>query len=84
LWPGVVRIDGDKAKRIPTEDFILGSWADSPATRRPVFRYPRVIEAFSRSGTQPPVRFLKATVQDIQINTGMADGRFRPPLPKKR
>jgi outer membrane lipoprotein-sorting protein len=79
-WPGIVRIDGDVRQNMPTEDFILSSWAESPPNQPRRFRYPRAIEAYSRSPGQPPIRFLKADVQDIRINTGIPDGWFSPPV----
>ncbi|MDA1194280.1 MAG: hypothetical protein O2894_03780 [Planctomycetota bacterium] len=79
-WPGIVRVDGDARQKVPAEDFILGSWADSPAGQPHSFRYPRTIEAYSRLGTEAPVRFLKATVDGIQLNTGIEAALFRPPL----
>jgi len=88
-WPGIVRVDGDARQRIPTEDFILGNWvpstvpAQSKRTARK-FRYPRTITAYSRVGNQQPVRFLRATVQDIKINAGARDELFRPPAPRRK
>ncbi|MDJ0523497.1 MAG: hypothetical protein QNJ90_15620 [Planctomycetota bacterium] len=83
-WPGVVRIDGDAARGIPTEDFILKQWANSPAGQPHKFRYPKTITAYSQTGRQRPVRFLQATVQDIRINTGTPDSYFKPPAPRRR
>ncbi|MDF1701927.1 MAG: hypothetical protein P1V36_12280 [Planctomycetota bacterium] len=83
-YPGVVRIDGDARKKIPTEDFILGDWVSAPQGQPHTYRYPRGIEAYSRLAGQAPVRFLKATVTDIRINTGIQDTRFKPPLPSGR
>lgn len=82
-WPGIIRVEGDARKGIPTEDFILKSWADSApntATQRgPAFRYPREIEAFSISPGKPSLRFLKAKVNTIRINSGIPDTQFKPP-----
>jgi len=83
-WPGVVRIDGDAARGVPTEDFILKDWTESPATQATKFRYPRQIDAYSQTGNERPVRFLRATVQDIAINAGLADDLFKPPAPRTR
>jgi len=78
-WPGIVRVEGDARKGIPTEDFILKGWMDSPPGQARQFRYPRDIEAFSISPGKPSVRFLKATVNTIRINAGMPDTLFSPP-----
>jgi hypothetical protein len=83
-WPGIVRIDGDPRQRIPTEDYILRDWAQSPAGQPESYRYPRSIQALSLEPGQAPVRFLKARVQDIRINGGISDLKFRPPLPRGR
>ncbi len=83
-WPGIVRIDGDARKRIPTEDFILRNWTDAPKGQPHTFRYPRFIQAYSRMAGQAPVRFLRATVNDIRINAGIKDTQFKPPLPSGR
>lgn len=82
-YPGIVRIDGDPSKRIPTEDFILRDWARSPAGQPQTYMYPRSIEAFSQVGRERPVRFLKATVNSIQINAGIGDERFKPPVARR-
>lgn len=83
-YPGVVSIEGDPRRRIPTEDFILRDWVRSPAGQPHTYMYPRSIEAYSRVPKQRPVRFLKATVESIQINTGLPAARFSPPTPKGR
>lgn len=80
-YPGVVRVDGDARQKIPTEDYILTGWQDSPAGSPRGFRYPRSIDAYSfLPGTgQAPARFLRATVEDIKINAGIDESRFLPP-----
>ncbi len=83
-WPGVVGIDGDPARKVPTEYFILKQWAASPAGQPHKYRYPKSITAYSQMGRQPPVRFLQATVQDIKINTGAQDAYFQPPAARRR
>ena len=79
-YPGVVRIDGDAARRIPTEDFILRDWVRSPQGQPQAYMYPRSIEAFSQVARERPVRFLKATVNSIRINAGIRDDLFKPPV----
>jgi hypothetical protein len=79
-WPGVVRVDGEPAKNIPTEDYILKEWQE-PAPNQPrAFRWPRKIEAWQVG--RAPVRFLFATVDDLKINAGIDPTRFAPPQPK--
>lgn len=80
-WPGVVRVDGDAKLKIPSEDYILKGWRDSPPGSPRAFRYPQTIDAYSfmPSSGQAPARFLRATVQDIKINAGIDDSRFSPP-----
>ncbi len=77
-YPGIIRVDGDPRQRLPTEDFVLRGWVDSPASQPRAFRYPRTIEAYSREPGRPAVRFLRATVNDIKINVQIPDARFRP------
>lgn len=79
-WPGVVRVEGDPRAKIPTEDYILKGWRDSPAGSPRAFRYPRSIDAYSFvPGTgQSPARFLRADVEDIKINAGIDESRFIP------
>jgi outer membrane lipoprotein-sorting protein len=78
-YPGIIRVEGDAQKGIPTEDFILKSWVDSQAGNGPAFRYPRELEAYSISPGKPSLRFLKATVNSIRINGGIPDTEFKPP-----
>jgi outer membrane lipoprotein-sorting protein len=78
-YPGIIRVEGDARKNIPTEDFILKSWVDSPAGKGPAFRYPREIEAYSINPGKPSLRFLKASVNSIRINSGISDVQFKPP-----
>ena len=79
-YPGVVRIDGDARRRIPTEDFILRDWVRSPSGQPHTYMHPRSIEAYSRLAGEQPVRFLKATVNSIQINNGINEALFKPPV----
>ncbi|MDJ0973559.1 MAG: hypothetical protein QNJ98_03800 [Planctomycetota bacterium] len=80
-YPGVVRVDGDRRQQIPTEDYILKGWGDSPAGSPRAFRYPRSIDAYSfmPGSGQAPARFLRATVEDIKINAGIDESLFLPP-----
>lgn len=82
-WPGIVRIDGDARRRIPTEDFILRDWTAAPPGQPHTYMHPRSIEAYSRLAGEAPVRFLKATVNDIRINTRIPDENFKPPVPRQ-
>ena len=79
-WPGIIRVDG-VAGRYPTEDYILRNWANSPAGQPRSFRFPKQIAAYSfmPGSGKAPVRFLRATVQDIKINAGIDATRFQPP-----
>ena len=78
-YPGIVRIDGDRRQRIPTEDYILRDWRDSDPRQPRAFRYPRQIEAYSLRAGGAPARFLQATVRDIKINAGIDPTRFQRP-----
>jgi len=82
-WPGIIRVDGDPSKGIPTEDFILREW-DAPQSQQRTFRYPRKIEAFSllmdpQTRRTVPARFLWAIVDDIKINAGVDATRWAQP-----
>ncbi len=79
-WPGIIRVDG-VAGRYPTEDYILRDWTNSPAGQPRSFRFPKQIAAYSfmPGAGKAPVRFLRATVQDIKINAGIDATRFQPP-----
>jgi hypothetical protein len=83
-WPGVVRVEGDPATGLYTEDWILSAW-DSPSAKRRPFRYPFKIEAYrfpadpEKAKTERPQRFLRAFVDDIQVNAGVDPARFEPP-----
>lgn len=79
-YPGIIRVDGDPRQNIPTEDFVLRSWTDSAPGQSRAFRYPRTIEAYSRSPGRQAVRFLKADVNEIKINVQIPDSRFAPPM----
>ena len=72
-------MDGDAAKNIPTEDYILKEWQDPPPDQPRAYRYPRKIQAWQILGQQQPVRFLSATVDDLKINAGIDPSRFLPP-----
>jgi hypothetical protein len=77
-YPGVVRVDGIAAEQIPTEDFLLQGWAESPPGQPRPFLYPTKIRAFQVRPGQPPMLFLQAIVSDIKINTGIDPTRFEP------
>ncbi|MFM8980299.1 MAG: hypothetical protein ACKOSS_07550 [Planctomycetia bacterium] len=77
-YPGVVRVDGDPAQGVPTEDFILQDWADSPPNQPRAYRYPRKIVAFQIQPGKEPLNFLTAVVEDLKINTGIDATRFEP------
>lgn len=77
-WPGVVRIDGDPARKLPTEDYILRNWVAPRAGAPRPFRYPTRIEAYSIERGRS-LRFLLATVRDIKMNSGIDASRFMPP-----
>lgn len=77
-YPGVVRVDGDPVQNIPTEDFILQDWRDSPPDQPRAYRFPRRIMAFQIRPGQPSVNFLTAVVTDLKINTGIDPTRFEP------
>ena len=79
-YPGIVRIDGDPARNLPTEDYILKNWVAPRASSPRALRYPSVIEAYSIQRGRAPLRFLRATVRDIKINSGIDASRFRPPM----
>ncbi len=86
-WPGVVRVDGDAAKKLHNEDWILKDWENPSAAPR-AFRYPFKIQAY-RSNPDPAMakqdparRFLLAILDDIQINTGIDAAKFEPPAAK--
>ena len=89
-WPGIVRVEGDPAQRLWTEDWILKEW-DSPRAKPRAFRYPTKIQAWrsnpdpAQAKADPPRRFLGAIVDDIQINAGIPVTRYAPPAaPDKR
>ncbi len=83
-WPGVVRVDGDAAQHLPTEDWILSEW-DHPSSPSRPFRYPRKVQGWrinpdkEAAKTDPPKRFLYAVIDDVRINQGMSDTLFQPP-----
>ena len=78
-YPGIVRIDGDPARNLPTEDYILRNWVAPRRGSPRTLRYPSQIEAYSIQRGRAPLRFLRAQVRDIKINTGIDASRFRPP-----
>jgi hypothetical protein len=86
-WPGIVRVDGDAAKKLQNEDWILKDW-DAPAAAPRAFRYPFKIQGWrsnpdpALAKQDPPRRFLQAVLDDIQINTGIDAARFEPPAGK--
>ena len=82
-YPGIVRVQGDPTRKIPTEDFILKQWDSRQAQQNRTFRYPRQIEAYSLlvgpDGRTRPTRFLWALVDDIKINSAIDPSRFAQP-----
>lgn len=83
-WPGIVRVDGDVAQKLPTEDWILREWDDPASPQRP-FRYPRKVQGWrinpdaAAAKADPPKRFLWAVVTDVKINQGLDPALFQPP-----
>jgi hypothetical protein len=83
-WPGVVRVDGDAAQNLHTEDWILRDW-ESPNAKPRTFRYPRKIQGWrinpdkTAAATDPPKRFVSAILEDVLVNQGIEPGRFEPP-----
>jgi len=82
--PGVVRIDGDAATGLWTEDWILSDW-DAPRAQPRPYRYPARLQAWrihadpAKQREVPPTRFLFAAVNDIQVNAGIPPQVFAPP-----
>jgi hypothetical protein len=82
--PGVVRIDGDPATGLWTEDWIFSDW-DAPRAQPRPYRYPARLQAWrihpdpAKVRESPPSRFLFAAVNDIQINAGIPPQVFTPP-----
>jgi hypothetical protein len=81
-WPGVVRIEGDAAAGLWTEDWILKGW-DDPAAKPRAYRYPSRIVGWRQpvDGSQRAQRFASLAVQDIQVNAGIDEASFVPPPP---
>lgn len=83
-WPGIVRVDGDPAKKLQNEDWILKDW-DAPTAAPRAFRYPFKIQGWrsnpdpAMAKQDPPRKFLTAILDDIQINTGIDPSKFEPP-----
>jgi hypothetical protein len=83
-WPGVVRVDGDVAQNLHTEDWILKDW-DSPTAKARSFRYPRRIQGWrlnpdkKAAETDPPKRFVAAVLEDVQMNQGIEAKMFDDP-----
>jgi hypothetical protein len=80
-WPGIVRVEGDAAQGLPTEDYILKDWADGQAGGGARVRYPRSIQAWTLPLKQGEAasNFLRATVHEVRINTGLGPALFAPP-----
>lgn len=81
--PGVVRIDGDPATGLWTEDWIFSDW-DAPRAQPRPYRYPARLQAWRihpdpKQTQVQPSRFLFAAVNDIQINAGIPPQVFTPP-----
>ena len=84
-WPGVVRVEGDPAQGLYTEDWVLKDWDSTRAKPRP-YRYPSKIQAWRvppDPAKEAPHKFLTAVIDDIQINVGIEPARFEPPPPAK-
>ena len=86
-WPGIVRVDGDAAKKLQNEDWILKDW-DAPGAAPRAFRYPFKIQGWrsnpdpAMAKQDPPRKFLTAVLDDIQINTGIDPAKFAEPVAK--
>lgn len=82
--PGIVRVDGDAATGLWTEDWIFQDWNSARAQPRP-YRYPARIQGWQlhadpkKHAEIPPRRILFAAVSDIQINAGIPPQVFQPP-----
>lgn len=82
-WPGIVRVDGDPARSLQNEDWILKNW-DEPLAAPRAFRYPFKIQGWrsnpdpAMAKQDPPRKFLSAVLDDIQINTGIDAAKFEP------
>jgi hypothetical protein len=83
-WPGVVRVDGDVAQKLHTEDWILKDW-ESPSAKPRAFRYPRRIQGWrlnpdkEAAKNDPPKRFVSAILEDVQMNQGIEPAQFLAP-----
>jgi hypothetical protein len=75
-YPGVVRLAGDPAQDIPTQDFLFQDWTDPPPDRPRAFRIPRKLLMFHPRADQQPVKVLSAVVTELEINTGIDPARF--------
>ena len=86
-WPGIVRVDGDVAKKLQNEDWILKDW-DAPTAAPRAFRYPFKIQGWrsnpdpAMAKQDPPKKFLTAVLDDIQINTGVDPRKCEGPSAK--
>ena len=79
-WPGVVRVEGDAAQGLYSEDWVLKDW-DSARAQPRAYRYPGKIQAWRKPPDSPedPHKFLTAVIDDIQLNVGVEASRFQPP-----
>jgi hypothetical protein len=79
-WPGVCRVDGDAAKGLWTEDWVLKGWEASEGKPRP-YRFPTKIQAwrFPPNEHARATRFAVFNLDDVQINAGIEAARFAPP-----
>ena len=80
-WPGVVRVEGDAAAGLQTEDWILRNWDAPSPTPRP-FRWPTNVQAWRFAANESSAngsKFLTAVLNDVQINQGVDGTRFAPP-----
>jgi outer membrane lipoprotein-sorting protein len=81
-WPGVVRVEGDPAQGLKTEDWVLKDWDSARAKPRP-YRYPSKIQAWTvppDPAKEGPHKFLTAVIDDIQLNAGVDPSRFEAPV----
>jgi hypothetical protein len=79
-WPGVVRVDGDAARGVFTEEWVLKEWDAADAKPRP-FRYPKKVQGwrYPEGDRAKAARFALFNLDDVQINAGIDAGRFAPP-----
>jgi hypothetical protein len=80
-WPGVVRVEGDVAQGLFSEDWILKDW-EMPTAKPRAFRYPMKVQGWrfpADKGSASGTKFLAAVLTDVQINQGVDAAKFAPP-----